>query len=152
MWSVTLFFFFLCHLLNIGACICQNPPGKANRSRPNHTTPHHTIKKLHFVLFQSVTCYTNSIVSRIHVNTAKLRNITCTLVATRCGVILRSLECILITRSMVAWIVYGIWAFQESVNPNQGNTDRDCEEESVNLVSATQSMLTTYAKLSKSDR
>ena len=39
--------------------------------------------------FHSVTCYTNSIVSRIHVNTTKLRNIMRTLVAT--CVILRSL-------------------------------------------------------------
>ena len=44
-----------------------------------------------FVLFHNVTCYTNSLVSCIHVNTTKLCNITCTLVAT--CVILRSLEC-----------------------------------------------------------
>ena len=42
--------------------------------------------------FHSVTCYTKSMVSRIHVNTTKLHNITCTLVAT--SVILRRLECI----------------------------------------------------------
>ena len=42
--------------------------------------------------FHSVTCYTNSVASLIHVNTTKLRNITCTLVAM--GVILQSLECI----------------------------------------------------------
>ena len=30
---------------------------------------HHTIKTLHFVLFHNITCYTNLIVSRIHVNT-----------------------------------------------------------------------------------
>ena len=85
-WSVIFFFFllFLCHLLNFGACICQ--PGKAKWSGP-----HHIIKMLHFVLFHNVTCYTNSLVSRIHVNATKLRNITCTLVAT--GVILWSLEC-----------------------------------------------------------
>ena len=53
--------------------------------------PHHIIKMLHFVLFHSVTCYTNFVVLRIHVNTMKLRNITCTLVAM--GVILQSLEC-----------------------------------------------------------
>ena len=47
---------------------------------------------LHFVLFRGVTCYTNSTASRIHVNTTKLYNITCTLVAI--GVILQSLECI----------------------------------------------------------
>ena len=44
------------------------------------------------MLFHSVTCYTNFIISRIHVNTTKLCNITCTLVAT--GVILRSLGCL----------------------------------------------------------
>ena len=49
-----------------------------------------------FVLFHSITCYTNSIASRIHVNITKLRNITCTLVAT--GVILRSLKCTLSPR------------------------------------------------------
>ena len=53
--------------------------------------PHHTIKMLHFVLFHSVTCYTNSLVSCIHVNTTKLRDITCALVAT--SVILWCLKC-----------------------------------------------------------
>ena len=43
------------------------------------------------VLFHNVTCYTNSIASQIHVNTTKLRNFMCTLVAT--CVILQSLEC-----------------------------------------------------------
>ena len=43
-----------------------------------------------FVLFYNVTCYNNFIVSHIHVNTTKVGNITCTLVATR--VILRSLK------------------------------------------------------------
>ena len=45
-----------------------------------------------FVLFHNVTCYTNSIASRIHVNTTKLHNITCTSVAT--GAILWRLVCI----------------------------------------------------------
>ena len=49
-------------------------------------------------IFHSVTCYTNYIVSRIHVNTPKLRNITCTLVAT--GVILPSLECMRVWRQL----------------------------------------------------
>ena len=51
----------------------------------------HNIKMLHFVLFHTATCYINSIVSHIHVNTTKLCNIMCALVAT--CVILRSLEC-----------------------------------------------------------
>ena len=53
--------------------------------------PHTSFNMLQFVLFYSVTRYTRSLVSGIHVNTTKLRNITCTLVAT--GVILQSLEC-----------------------------------------------------------
>ena len=88
MWSVTfLLFFFLCHLLNVGACMCHMyRPGRP--SGVDHTTP---LKMLNFVLFHSVTCYTNSTVSRIHVNTTKLRDIMHTLIAT--CVILQSLEC-----------------------------------------------------------
>ena len=40
MWSVTLFlflFFFLCHLLNVGACICHI----AKEGQVEWTTPHH---------------------------------------------------------------------------------------------------------------
>jgi hypothetical protein len=61
-------------------------PGKAKWSGPQHT-----IKMLHFVLFHTITCYTNSIVSHMHSNTRKLHKIMCTLVAI--GVILQSLEC-----------------------------------------------------------
>ena len=50
------------------------------------------IRMLHFVLFHNVTCYTNFLSSRMHVNTTKLYNIMCMLVAT--SVILWSLECI----------------------------------------------------------
>ena len=52
------------------------------------------ITMLHFVLFHDVTCYTNSLLSHIHVNLTKICNIKCTLVAT--GVIIRSLECTLL--------------------------------------------------------
>ena len=76
-------------LLPLVECWCmhtQHRPGRP--SGVDHTTL--TIKMLHFVLFHNVTCYTNSIISHIHVNITKLRNIMCTLVAT--GMILRSLE------------------------------------------------------------
>jgi hypothetical protein len=82
-------------------------PGKAKRS-----APHHTIKMLHFVLFLSVTCYTSSIVSCIHVNTTKLYNITCTLVAT--GVILWSLGCSSVRSLMWTVRIYP-WRLQPNV-------------------------------------
>ena len=50
-----------------------------------------------FVLIHNVTCYTNSPLYRIHVNTTRLLNITFTLVVT--SVILRSLECICLSLS-----------------------------------------------------
>ena len=61
-------------------------PGKAKWSGPYQWREENEFK------FHSLTCYTNSIILLIHVNTIKLRNITCTLVAT--CVILQSLECI----------------------------------------------------------
>ena len=60
-------------------------PGKAKWSRP-----HQRMWEDNGFKFHSVTCYTKSIVSFVHVNTTKLRNITYTLVAT--CVILRTLE------------------------------------------------------------
>ena len=97
MWSITFLFlfflFFSCHLLNVVACICHiTREGQVKwhtsvgDGRTNSNSSH-----ISFVLLHNVTCYTKSIVSRIHGNTTKLHNITCTLVAT--GVILRSLEC-----------------------------------------------------------
>ena len=89
MWSVTFlflsFFFFLCHssmLVHVYA---------TSSRKAKWSGPHHIIEMLHFVLFHNITCYTKSIIARIHVNTTKLHNITCTLVAT--CVILWSLEC-----------------------------------------------------------
>ena len=62
-------------------------PGKAKWSGPHQRRWEENEFKFH-----GVTWYTNSIVSCICVNTTKLCNITCTLVAT--SVIVRSLECI----------------------------------------------------------
>ena len=76
-------------LMPLVECWCMHVPHRPGRpSGVDHTTP---LKMLNFVLFHSVTCYTNSTISRIHVNTTKLRNIMHTLIAT--CVILRSLEC-----------------------------------------------------------
>ena len=70
-----------------GACICHIAcEGQVERTTPREGEENEFV-------FHSVTCYTNSIVSDIHVNTTKLRNITCTLVAI--CVMLRNSKCIL---------------------------------------------------------
>ena len=79
--------FFFCHLSNVGACICHIA------WMVKWSEPHQRRWEENEFKFHSVTCYTNSIVSRIHVNITKRRNITCILVAT--GVILQNLECIM---------------------------------------------------------
>ena len=65
---------------------CATSSGKAKWSGPQQRRWKENEFKFH-----SVTSYTNSTVSLIHVHIAKLRNITCTLVAT--NVIPWSLEC-----------------------------------------------------------
>ena len=81
MWSVFFFFFFY------ATCWMLVHAYAASSGKTKWSVSHYTIKMMHFVLFHSVTCYTNSIVSRVHINATKLRNTTCNLVAT--SVILR---------------------------------------------------------------
>ena len=94
-WSVTfLFLFFSCHLLNVR---CMHRHITQEGQVEWTTLVQVTGEQIQIILtspllFHNVTCYANSIVSHIHVNTTKLHNITHTLVVT--DVILRSLKCI----------------------------------------------------------
>jgi hypothetical protein len=100
MWSVFFFFFFffllllfLCHLLNVGACIHHIAwEGQVEWIILADSVTGERIPHISFVLLHNVTCYTTPIISHIHVNTTKPRNIMCTSIAT--DVILQSFECI----------------------------------------------------------
>ena len=73
-------------------CWCMHMPKCPGR--PSGSGPQQRRREENEFTFHNVTCHTHSTLSRIHVSTTKLRNITCTLVVT--CVIIQSLKCGLI--------------------------------------------------------
>jgi hypothetical protein len=82
----------------------NNPPKTSNHAL---TRIHCHYCNVDFVLFRNVTCYTDSLLSCIHVDTTDLLNITCTLFAT--CVILGRLECIVMGDGNLDAIHVGYW-------------------------------------------
>ena len=68
MWSVT-FLFFFSFSFSYATCWMLVHAYATSSGKVKWSGPHHTIKMLQCVLFHSVTCHTDSIVSCIHVNT-----------------------------------------------------------------------------------
>ena len=91
-WSVTLLFILSVLLLLLMPQVeCWVHAYATSHGKVNWSGLHQPRWEENEFKFHSVTCYTTSIVSHIHVNTTKLCHITCTL-----GVILQSLECRLV--------------------------------------------------------
>ena len=81
----------------------------------SHTSYHHHFHycNVSFVSFPNVTCYTNSLLSCIHVNTTYLLNVTCTLVAT--CMILRRIKC------SARWVPNPTWGHVHLPHPFQSS-------------------------------